>query len=81
MDKLIHTQIQIHMALLSGVCTLQLPEASIQNGVKTDVGGAVTQPACSLHTLSRGRRGGGKDGYWRRVGVRGPLTSGGAGGG
>lgn len=64
-------------------CTLQLPEASVQDGVEGDVGGAVAQPARSLHTLGRGGgRGGGEDrgGWGRRVKVRGPLTSGGAGG-
>lgn len=47
-----HTQMHKHPQLLhQDPCTLQLPEASIQDGVETDVGGAVTQPACPLHTL------------------------------
>lgn len=71
---------QQNAALPLGRSTLQLPEAPIQDGVEADVGGAVTQPARSLHTLSRGGwGGGGEHGGGGRVGVRGPLTSGGAG--
>lgn len=62
-------------ATLAG--TLQLPEASVQDGVETDVGGAVTQPARPPHTFSRGGGGGGEEGGGGQV--RGPLASGGAG--
>lgn len=80
-----HTHKHTRTALPPGPCTLQLPEAPVQDGVEADVRGAVTQPASSLHTLGRGGRGGGREeeggGGRGNMGARGPLTSGSAGGG